>query len=255
MKFVPYSDEEMRIMRESCRIAATVLDRTAKFVEAGMTTYDIDMFAKKTMEELGCESAEHNFRIGNLIYPGYVCISVNEEAIHGIGTMKRTIKPGDAVSIDVATVYKGFVGDNCRTVLVEPVAGPVRKLLEVAQGALAAGINAARVGNRVGDVSHAVEEFVRPHGYGIIREYTGHGVGREMHVDPQIPNYGKPHKGEKLRAGMTLAIEPMINMGTHLVEIGADGWTVITRDRKPAVHCEHTVLVKDGDPEILTVPL
>ncbi len=254
MKFLPYNDEEMLRMREACQVAATVLDRTAKFVEAGMTTYDIDMFAKKTMEELGCESAEHNFRWGNLVYPGYVCISVNEEAIHGIGTMKRTIQQGDIVSIDVATRYKGFVGDNCRTVLVEPVPEPVRKLVEVTKNALAAGISKARAGNRVGDISHAIEEFVKPHGYGIIREYTGHGVGREMHVEPQIPNYGKPHKGEKLRAGMTLAIEPMINMGTHLVDSGEDGWTVLTRDRKPAAHFEHTVLVTDGDPEILTIP-
>ncbi|MCD8283675.1 MAG: type I methionyl aminopeptidase [Opitutae bacterium] len=255
MKFIPYNDEEMRLMREACRVAATVLDRTAKFVQVGMTTYDIDMFAKKTMEELGCESTAHNYRYGNHVYPGYVCISVNEEAIHGIGTTKRTIKPGDIVSIDVATRYKGFVGDNCRTLLIEPVSAELRKFLDVTKGALAAGIAAARVGNRVGDISHAIEEFIKPHGYGIIRDYTGHGVGRDMHTEPQIPNVGKPHKGEKLRAGMTLAIEPMVNMGTYRVETAEDGWTVLTLDRKPAAHCEHTVLVTEGEPEILTIPM
>ena len=253
MRIVPLDSEELVLMREACKIAARVLDRTAKSVEIGMTTYDIDMVAKKAMEELGCESTSHNYRWNGLVFPGYICISVNEEVIHGIGTMRRTIKAGDIVSLDVVTRYKGFVGDNTRTVLVEPVAEEVRALSRATEAALYAGIAAARVGNRVGDISHAIEQSIKPHGYGIVREYTGHGVGRSMHEDPQIPNYGKPHKGEKLRAGMTLAIEPMINMGTHLIDAAPDGWTVLTHDRKPACHWEHTVLVTDGDPEILTV--
>lgn len=250
---VPLSRNEIESMREACKVAAQVLDRTAKFVEVGMTTYDIDDFARKVMEELGAESTSHNYRYGNLVFPGYICISVNEEVIHGIGTMRRTICPGDIVSLDVVTRYKGFVGDNTRTVLMEPVAEPIRKLCEVTEGALYAGIAAAKRGNRVGDISHAIEQFVKPYGYGIVREFTGHGVGRSMHEAPQIPNYGKPHKGEKLRSGMTLAIEPMINMGTHLIDIAEDGWTVLTRDRKPAAHAEHTILITEGEPEILTV--
>ena len=240
-------------MREACKVAAQVLDRTAKFVEVGMTTYDIDNYARKVMEELGAESTSHNYRCGNSVFPGYICVSVNEEVIHGIGTMRRTIRPGDIVSLDVVTRYKGFVGDNTRTVLVEPVAEPIRKLCEVTEGALYAGIAAAKRGNRVGDISHAIEQFVKPYGYGIVRDFTGHGVGRSMHEEPQVPNYGKPHKGEKLRPGMTLAIEPMVNMGTHLIDIADDGWTVLTRDRKPAAHAEHTILITEDEPEILTV--
>lgn len=240
-------------MREACKVAAQVLDRTARFVEVGMTTYDIDNYARKVMEELGAESTSHNYRCGSVVFPGYICVSVNEEVIHGIGTMRRTIREGDIVSLDVVTRYKGFVGDNTRTVLMDPVPEPVRKLCEVTEGALYAGISAARRGNRVGDISHAIEQFVRPHGYGIVRDFTGHGVGRSMHEEPQVPNYGKPHKGEKLRPGMTLAIEPMINMGTHLIDIADDGWTVLTRDRKPAAHFEHTILITEDEPEILTV--
>lgn len=239
-------------MREACKVAAQVLDRTVKFVEAGMTTYDIDNFARKVMEELDAESTCHNYRYGKLVFPGYICISVNEEVIHGIGTMRRTICPGDIVSLDVVVRHKGFVGDNTRTVLVEPVAEPIRKLCEVTEGALYAGIAAAKRGNRVGDISHAIEQFIKPHGYGIVREFTGHGVGRSMHEEPQVPNYGRSHKGEKLRPGMTLAIEPMINMGTHLIDIAEDGWTVLTRDRKPAAHAEHTILITEDEPEILT---
>lgn len=249
---LPLSENEIPLMREACKVAAQVLDRTAKFVEVGVTTYDIDNFARKVMEELGAESTSYNYRCGKYVFPAYICVSVNEEVIHGIGTMRRTIQPGDIVSLDVVTRYKGFVGDNTRTVLVEPVSEPIRKLCEVTEGALYAGIAAARRGNRVGDISHAIEQFVKPHGYGIVRDFTGHGVGRSMHEEPQIPNYGKPHKGEKLRPGMTLAIEPMINMGTHRVEIASDGWTVLTCDRKPAAHYEHTILITEDEPEILT---
>lgn len=252
MKIVPLSREELGPMREACKVAAQVLDRTARFVEAGVTTYEIDRFAHKVMEELGAESTSYNYTCGGVPFPGYICVSVNEEVIHGIGTMRRTIRPGDIVSLDVVTRYKGFVGDNTRTVFVEPVAEPVRRLCEVSEGALYAGIAAARRGNRVGDISHAIEQFVRPHGYGIVHEYTGHGVGRSMHEEPQVPNYGKPHKGEKLRPGMTLAIEPMICMGSRYVDVADDGWTVVTRDGKPAAHYEHTILITEDEPEILT---
>ena len=252
MKIVPLSREELGPMREACNVAAQVLDRTARFVEAGVTTYEIDRFAHKVMEELGAESSSYNYTCGGVPFPGYICVSVNEEVIHGIGTMRRTIRPGDIVSLDVVTRYKGFVGDNTRTVFVEPVAEPVRRLCEVTEGALYAGIAAARRGNRVGDISHAIEQFVRPHGYGIVHEYTGHGVGRSMHEERQVPNYGKPHKGEKLRPGMTLAIEPMICMGSRYVDVADDGWTVVTRDGKPAAHYEHTILITEDEPEILT---
>lgn len=249
----PLSAEELVKMRKACRVAAEVLDRTCAFVKEGVTTYDIDQFAKHVMAELGCESTSHNYAYGKLVYPGYVCVSVNEEVIHGIGSLKREIRSGDIVSLDVVTKYDGFVGDNTRTVLVGDVPAEVRKLCEVTEGALYAGIEAARAGNRVSDISRAIERFVKPHGYGIVREFCGHGVGRSMHDEPQIPNYYSRGEGKtKLRAGMTLAIEPMICLGSRLINTEADGWTITTRDGKPAAHSEHTVLVTDGDPEILT---
>ncbi|MCR5183755.1 MAG: type I methionyl aminopeptidase [Opitutales bacterium] len=248
----PLSPDELARMREACKVAAMVLDRTAKAVEVGMTTYDIDMVAKRAMEDLHCESTAHGCFNGECAFPGWICISVNDVVIHGIGDMKTTIKPGDIVSLDVVTKYKGMVGDNTRTVLIEPVPEPVRQLSKITEEALYAGIAAARVGNRVGDISYAIESYIKPYGYGIVREYNGHGVGRTMHEEPPIPNYGKPHKGEKLKAGLTLAIEPMICLGSHRIKHAADTWTVKTADGKPAAHWEHTVLVTDGDPEILT---
>lgn len=248
----PLNSDELARMREACKVAAEVLDRTVKAVEVGMTTWDIDMAAKTAMFDLGCESTAHGCFNGESAFPGWICVSVNDVVIHGIGDKKTKIKPGDIVSLDVVTKYKGMVGDNTRTVLIEPVPEPVRKLSEVTEKALYAGIAAARAGNRVSDISHAIESYVKPFGYGILREYTGHGVGRSMHEEPQIPNYGKPHKGEKLRPGLTLAIEPMICMGTHRIKHAPDGWGVHTADGLPAAHWEHTVLVTDGEPEILT---
>lgn len=252
----PLSSEELVKMREACRIAAEVLDRTCKFVEEGVTTYDIDQFAKRTMAELGCTSPCINYKPASNIpaFPRYICVSVNEEVIHGIGTLNRVIRDGDIVSLDVVTAYNGFVGDNTRTVLVGNVPADVRKLCEVTEGALYAGISAARAGNRVSDISRAVERFVKPHGYGIVREFCGHGVGRSMHEEPQVPNYYSRGEGKmKLRPGMTLAIEPMICLGSRFVKTEADGWTITTRDGKPAAHYEHTILVTEGDPEVLTV--
>ena len=252
----PFSAEELVKMREACRVAAEVLDRTCKFVEIGVTTYDIDQFAKRTMAELGCSSPCIGYKPSSTTpaFPRYICVSVNEEVIHGIGTLNRVIRDGDIVSLDVVTTYKGFVGDNTRTVLVGNVAPEVQKLCEVTEGALYAGIAAARAGNRVSDISRAVERFVKPHGYGIVRDFCGHGVGRSMHDEPQVPNYYVRGEGKtKLRPGMTLAIEPMVCLGSRFVNTEADGWTITTRDGKPAAHYEHTILVTDGDPEVLTV--
>lgn len=252
----PFSPEELVKMRKACRVAAEVLDRTCSFVRAGVTTYDIDQFARRTMAELGCTSPCINYKPDSRTpaFPRYICVSVNEEVIHGIGRLEREIRDGDIVSLDVVTTYDGFVGDNTRTVLVGDVPAAVRRLCEVTEGALYAGIAAARAGNRVSDVSRAVERFVKPHGYGIVREFCGHGVGRSMHEAPQVPNYYCRGEGkEKLRPGMTIAIEPMICLGSRFIDILPDGWTVVTRDGKPAAHYEHTVLVTDADPEVLTV--
>ena len=188
-------------------------------------------------------------------YPGYLCVSVNEEVIHGIGRPDRILKSGDIVSMDVSVIYEGFVGDNTRTVIIGDCAPEVRKLVEATDKALHLGIAQARSGHRVGDISAAIETYVRSCGYGIVEEFTGHGVGRNMHEEPQIPNYGRAGTGPVLRPGMTLAIEPMITLkDAEIIVDECDGWTVRTADGAPSCHIEHTVLVTDGDPEILTVP-
>jgi methionyl aminopeptidase len=247
------TDEEIQSIREACQIAATVLKRLVDTVEEGMTTYDLDQLGRKCIEELGAESACFNYRSGDNVFPAYTCISVNEEIVHGIGTMRRIIRGGDVVSLDVVVRYRGFIGDNASTVLIAPVAEENEALINATREALNYAISFARAGNRVGDISNAVERFIKRHNYGIVREFVGHGVGATMHEAPQIPNYGRRGTGALLKPGMALAIEPMINLGTGAIKMLDDGWTAVTRDGKPSAHFEHTVLVTGADPEILTI--
>lgn len=253
MKYIR-SDEEIQSIREACQVAATVLKRLVDAAEEGMTTYDLDQLGRQATEELGAESACYNYRSGDNVFPAYTCLSINEEIVHGIGTMRRTIQAGDVVSIDVVVRYRGFIGDNAQTVLIEPVAGENAALIEATRESLNYAISFARAGNRVGDISNAVERFIKRHNYGIVRDFVGHGVGKSMHEPPQIPNFGRRGSGALLKPGMCLAIEPMINLGTGKVEMLDDGWTAVTQDRKNSAHFEHTVLVTNGDPEILTIP-
>lgn len=253
MKYIR-SDEEIQSIREACQIAATVLKRLVDSVEEGMTTYDLDQLGRETIASLGAESACYNYRSGSNVFPAYTCLSVNEEIVHGIGSMRRVIQAGDVVSIDVVVRYRGFIGDNAQTVLIEPVASETAALIDATRESLNYAVSFARAGNRVGDISNAVERFIKRHNYGIVRDFVGHGVGKTMHEPPQIPNFGRRGSGALLKPGMCLAIEPMINLGTHKVEMLDDGWTAITQDRKPSAHFEHTVLVTNGDPEILTIP-
>lgn len=248
------TDEEIQSIREACQIAATVLKLLVDTVEEGMTTYDLDQLGRKAIEELGAESACFNYRAGVNVFPAYTCISVNEEIVHGIGSMRRTIMGGDVVSLDVVVRYRGFIGDNASTVLIPPIKEENRALIDATREALNYAISFARAGNRVGDISNAVERFIKRHNYGIVREFVGHGVGATMHEAPQIPNYGRRGSGAKLKPGMALAIEPMINLGGAAIEMLDDGWTAVTRDLKPSAHFEHTVLVTNADPEILTIP-
>ncbi|PWM30292.1 MAG: type I methionyl aminopeptidase [Verrucomicrobia bacterium] len=252
------SERDLRIMRQACAIAATVLDRLCQEVREGVSTWDIDQAAKKFMAEYSCRSACYKYRSGGLRYPNYVCISVNDEVIHGIGRPDRVLKRGDIASLDVCVIYKGFVGDNTRTVAVGECAPETARLIDFTARALEAGIGAAREGNRVGDISAAVQEVVESGGYGIVRDFTGHGVGKGLHEEPPIPNFGRSNTGPLLRAGMTLAIEPMTTMNpSGDISFGDDGWTVSTPDGKPSCHIEHTVLVRGGGlpAEILTKPL
>lgn len=248
------SDEEIQSIRDACQIAATVLKTMADAVCEGMTTYDLDQLGRKTIESFGAESACYNYKAGPHIFPAYTCLSVNEEIVHGIGSMRRVIQPGDVVSIDVVVRYRGFIGDNATTVLIPPFTEENQELVNATRESLNYAISFARAGNRVGDISNAVERFIKRYKFGIVREFVGHGVGATMHESPQIPNFGRRGSGALLKPGMALAIEPMINLGSAGIEMLDDGWTAVTRDRKPSAHFEHTVLVTNGDPEILTIP-
>ena len=243
---------EIKKMREACRVAAFVLDRLASYVKAGVNTYDLDQKGKELMSELKAESACFNYKVGSKCYPAYTCISINEEVVHGIGRLDRTLNPGDCVSLDVVVRYQGFIGDNARTVIIEPASDQMNHLVDSTKEALDYAIKYAQPGNRVGDISNAVQRFAEKRKLSVVRDFVGHGVGRSMHEEPQIPNFGPRRSGPKLKSGMTLAIEPMINLGSYQVEIAQDGWTVLTSDRQPSAHFEHTILICPDGPEILT---
>jgi methionyl aminopeptidase len=246
--------EAIRRMRESCAIAATVLAKLKEQVRPGITTYDLDQIGRDLMASLGARSACHGYQLHSRRYPAHTCLSVNEEVVHGIGSLKRILRDGDIISLDVVVEYNGYIGDNATTVPVGAIAPRTAELLKTTEEALYVGIKQAQVGNRIGDISHAVQTFVEGRGFSVVREMVGHGVGREMHEEPQIPNFGRKNTGEKIKPGMTLAIEPMVNLGGYRVRTLADGWTVVTSDGSPSAHFEHTVLTTDSGPEILTIP-
>lgn len=239
----------IQAMREAGAHANTILREVAAFVEPGKTTKELDEFAAKRMEFYGCKSAFLRYRG----YPCNICISVNEEVVHGIAGPRRLLD-GDIVSLDVGIRYEGFVGDNAMTVAVGQCGEKERMLLDVTKNALSKGIRQAVAGNRVCEISQAVQSCVEEHGMSVVREFAGHGVGREVHEEPQIPNFFDGGHSPKLRAGMTIAIEPMVNLGSHQVRMLSDGWTVRALDGSPSAHFEHTVLVTNGEPEILTCP-
>ena len=243
------SPGEIVKMRVACAAAAEILQTAAAMCVPGTTTKELDEAAGELIARFGGKSPF----LGYKGYPGNICVSVNEEVVHGIPG-KRRVQYGDIVSLDIGIILDGYVGDNATTVAVGVVKPRTQELLRVTQLALEAGIAQARPGNRVGDISHAVQNVVEGYGFSVVREFVGHGVGRRMHEEPQIPNYGSAGDGSKLKPGMTLAIEPMINAGVSEVQMLSDGWTVVTADGAPSAHFEHTVLVTGGDPEILTWP-
>jgi methionyl aminopeptidase len=239
-------------MRDACAIAAEVLALLKPMVRPGITTQDLEEAGRDAIARRGARSACYGYQHGSRRYPAYTCISVNEEVVHGIPTFKRVLREGDIVSLDIVVEYQGYVGDNAFTVAVGPVRPPIAKLLAVSQEALDLGIKQAVVGNRIGDISHAIQAHVEAHGFSVVRDMVGHGVGVAMHEPPEIPNFGRAGSGEKIKPGMTLAIEPMVNLGGYKTKVLADGWTVVTADGKPSAHFEHTVLITEDDPEILT---
>jgi len=240
---------ELDAMRRVNQMTARVRNALADMVKPGITTLELGNLAQEMIEEQGGRSAFYGYHG----FPGQICISVNDEVIHGIPG-SRVIKEGDIVSIDVGITYEGFIGDCAVTVAAGEIDTEKRKLMEMTKAALDAGIAKAVAGNRLGDISHAVQTVAEAGGFSVVREFVGHGIGREMHEEPQIPNFGKPGRGPKLKAGMTLAIEPMVNMGKNKVRVLDDKWTVVTKDGSPSAHFEHTVAVGKTEPEILTLP-
>ncbi len=248
--------EAIRRMRESCAIAATVLARLKEHVRPGVTTYDLDQLGRELIASHGARSACHGYQLHGRRYPAHTCLSVNEEVVHGIGSLKRILREGDIISLDIVVECNGWIGDNAATLPVGPVAPRVAELLQATEEALAIGIRQAVTGNRIGDISAAVQQFIEARGFSVVREMVGHGVGRAMHEEPQIPNFveKKRNRTDEIKPGMTFAIEPMVNLGRHNVRTLADGWTVVTADGTPSAHFEHTVLTTEAGPEILTIP-
>ncbi len=242
------SDSEIKLMREAGRIVATVLTELAQKVAPGISTAQLDIWAAEIIKK---HNAIPTFK-GYNGFPATITTSINEELVHGIPSPKRVLKEGDIISIDCGATYKGWVGDAALTVPVGQISPEAQKLLDVTEQALYIGIEQARVGNRSGDISAAIQAYVEKHGYGVVRNYTGHGVGRNMHEDPQVPNYGRKNRGVPLKKGMTIALEPMVNMGSPRTRVLSDRWTVVTDDGKLSAHFEHTIAITNSDPLILT---
>ena len=246
--------KEKEKMRRASRSAATVLDRLCSMVKPGMSTFELDEAGGELMDTMKIKSACKGYRSGHRIFPAYTCLSVNDEVVHGIGVEERILKEGDIISVDICIREDGFIGDNCRTVPVGKVSPEIEKLLRVTEESLFRGIEKAVNKNRVGDVSHAVQSHVEKAGFAVITNFVGHGVGRSLHEDPQIPNFGKGGTGMKFRKGMAICIEPMVNMKSPQIRMAQDGWTALSVDGLPSAHFEHTILVDDEKAEILTIP-
>jgi methionyl aminopeptidase len=252
---IPVKDKEgIARMREACAMAATVLELLKPLVRPGITTMDLEEAGRAEIARLGARSACFGYQHGSRRYPAHTCISVNEEVVHGIPSYKRILREGDIVSLDIVLEYNGYIGDNAYTVPVSPVSPDVQNLLRVTREALELGVRAAQVGSRIGDISSTIQNHVERHGLSVVRDMVGHGVGVAMHEPPEIPNFGRRGTGDRIRPGMTLAIEPMVNLGGYATRILPDGWTVVSADGSPSAHFEHTVLTTDKGPEILTVP-
>ena len=244
------STREIAIMRRAGRIVAITLLELQDKLRPGLSTADLDQIAEKTVTALGATPV---FK-GYLGYPASICASVNDEVVHGIPNPERVLYEGDIVSLDFGALYQDYVGDAAITVGVGSISPAAQKLLDVTRAALGAGISQARAGNHLSDVSHAIQAYADQFGLGVVRQYVGHGVGHTMHEAPQVPNFGPPHQGPVLQAGMTFAIEPMLNAGTEETMVRPDQWTVVTKDGGLSAHFEHTIAVTTDAPEILTLP-
>ena len=241
------SKKELEKMRAAGQLVGQVLQELRTMAQPGLTTIEIDRAAEKMIRDAG---ALPTFK-GYHGFPYSICASVNEQVVHGFPS-DYVLKDGDIFSIDCGVTLEGFVGDTATTVPIGPVDEAVLKLINVTDGCLELAIDQCRPGKHLGDIGFAVQQYAEAHGYSVVRDYVGHGIGRRMHEDPQIPNYGKPGQGPKIRAGYVFAVEPMINLGTHYTKVLADGWTVVTLDGKPSAHSEHTIAITEEGPEVLT---
>ncbi|MFT3895088.1 MAG: type I methionyl aminopeptidase [Anaerolineales bacterium] len=241
---------ELQIMREAGHINATVHATVRELLKPGVSTADLNAAAEEVLKKHGCVSPFKGY--GHPPFPSSITVSINQELVHGIPSKSRKLKNGDIVSVDCGTVFEGFVADSAFSAGVGEISPEAQKLLQVTEDSLKAGIQAMRAGNRTGDISAAIQNYVESHGFYVTREYTGHGVGRQMHEGPQVPNYGKPGTGMLLKAGMTIAIEPMVLVGTEETRVLPDQWTVVSADGSLTAHFEHSIAVTEGEPLILT---
>ncbi len=239
-------------MREANRIIAIILQEIAAQIKPGVNTYDLDVWAEQRLADFNAKPAFKGYGSGTRRFPATLCIAVNDEVVHGIPSKDKVLKEGDIIGVDVGSIYKGYHGDGAYTFPVGKISAEAEALMACCKEALNVGISQAKKGNRVSDISIAIDEFVTPKGYGIVRDLTGHGIGRSLHEEPQILNYFDGRKGKKLKENMTLAIEPMINCGTYAVRTNSDDWTVVTEDGSLSAHYEHTIAITKNGPEILT---
>jgi methionyl aminopeptidase len=242
------SQREIELMRHAGAVVATILHEMCDMVEPGISTGELDRYAESRCKELSVKPAFKGYHG----FPACVCISVNDEVVHGIPSPKRVLKKGDIVGLDFGVVREGWFGDSARTVAVGETSQKASELMRVTEEALLLGIREARLGNRIFDIGHAIQNFVEGYGYSVVREFVGHGIGKALHEEPQVPNFGPRGKGLALKEGMVLAIEPMINAGSHEVRVLSDGWTAVTADRSLSAHFEHTVAITSEGPKILT---
>jgi methionyl aminopeptidase len=248
------SRQEIELIRAACQIVAEVLQRLVEVVAPGVSTAELDALAETWTRERGAVPAFKGYNVGGRVYPSSLCVSINEEVVHGMPSPKRILKAGDIVGLDYGAVYKGYYGDSAVTVAVGAVSEEAERLMRVTRESLYCGIDNMRVGNRIRDISAAIQQHAEKHGYGVVRDFVGHGIGQRLHEEPQVPNYVGAGQNPRLKEGMVLAIEPMVCEGTYEVEVLQDGWTAVTRDRRLAAHFEHSVAVTANGPEILTLP-
>ncbi|MFH1888854.1 MAG: type I methionyl aminopeptidase [Candidatus Omnitrophota bacterium] len=241
------SEEDIKMLAKSGKILSRIMRKLNKFIRSGISTIEIDRIAQTMMKEENSISAFKGYNG----FPANICVSVNEEVVHGMPG-ERVLEDGDIVSLDVGINYQGYLSDSAITVAVGHIDPGTRKLIDVTRMALIEGIRQAQVNNHLSDISYAIQSYVEGNGFSIVRQFVGHGIGCDLHEEPQIPNFGKPHEGEILKKGMVLAIEPMVNMGTWECEIIDNGWTAVTKDRSPSAHFEHTVAITERGPRILT---